>query len=199
MRSAFGSQCRPRADPPCGHAPGPPANRVRVDIEKQSRIRGFPRLFCKPASFFKCSPKSVCRNPRPRLLGPARVSVFYGKWRFPSASASRRATAPGETPAQALDASEDTPHFPEEPPFPVKTAAPTRSARLSGKQGRRRRSGPTRGRSPSTQVDQNKTRPAPRGEPADVEQVACAKARARLASQGCLKEEAIDLVVMADD
>ena len=42
-------------------------------------------------------------------------------------------------------------------------------------------------------------RPAPRREPADAVQVACAKARARLASQDGPKEEAIDLVVMVDD
>ena len=62
MRAVAGSQGRPRADPPCGHAPGPSANRVRVVVEKRSRVRGFRRSFCKPDPLFRCNPASVCRR-----------------------------------------------------------------------------------------------------------------------------------------
>ena len=63
MRAVVGSQYRPRADPPYDHAPGPSANRVRVGIEKRSRVRGFRRSFCKPDPLFRCNPASVCRRP----------------------------------------------------------------------------------------------------------------------------------------
>ena len=52
----------------------------------------------------------------------------------------------------------------------------------------------------SPQVDRKHSEAgAPGGEPADAEQVACAKARALLAEQVGPKEEAIGLVAMADE
>ncbi len=146
MRAVIGSRYRPRADPPCGHAPGPSANRDRVVVEKRSRVRRFRRSFCKPDSLFRCNPASVCRRPPPAAPRTRRSRSFYGKWRLLSPSGGRRPTEPGETPAQALAVLRDTPHFPEEPPFPVKTAAPTHGARLAGRRKRRRRSCPARKR-----------------------------------------------------
>ena len=135
MPAVFGSQYRPRADPPCGYAPGPSANRVRVDIEKRSRVRRFPRSFCKPDSLFRCNPASVCRRSSPVPRWPRRGRRFYGKWRLLSPSGGRRPTEPEETPAQTLAVVWDAPHFPKESPFPGRTAAPTRGARHSEKRG----------------------------------------------------------------
>ncbi len=192
---------------------------------------------------FQVQPRlRYAEDPRPCLLGPAGAGVFTGNGGY-----SGRCRGIPES-GDALNwgffgrCRPSTGGCRREPPFPVKTAGPARSARLfesedapggvgrpeeeahspqvdqnkarpapigTGQSGtgrlRESEGRPWRSRSAQArttrppQVDHNTAKPAPQREPANAVQVACAKARARLARRIGPKEEAIDLVVMADD
>ena len=130
MRAVAKSQDRPRADPPCGHAPGPSANRARIVTKKRSGFDVFPGCSANRARFSGSTRLRFAEDPRPCLLGPAGAGVFTGNGGY-----SGRCRGIPES-GDALNwgffgrRRPSTGGCRREPPFPVKTAGPARSARL---------------------------------------------------------------------